>query len=388
MRTECVDGEESGSERMRILARTAALLTILLCGWTAFAAATPNEFYLAMLRRGVSEFDAGHYEPATTSLRLAAFGLVDAVDQYEIAYVYLTIANDRLGRHDEAHEAAHRVVAADRVEHHFASLALPQTVRSAFDGIAVKLLSPADIEGLQRGTLVLPEPRMAVPTTKTPAATPPATTPANAPRVETRTVPAPEFEPPRVTKTTTTTTITPAKPEPPKPEPAKPEPVKQQPAKSEPAKTQPKVEAPKPAPVKPVPAPVQTTTQQPAPTQTSVDVPSRLAAATRALNAAQLGEARRIYRELLDVRALSRETLLRVAEGLYRSRDFAGALQAFDRLGPLRAGEEPYQYYVAVANYETGNYAAAKRALDAALPYIEVTPDVARYRTKIDGALE
>jgi hypothetical protein len=77
---------------------------------------------------------------------------------------------------------------------------------------------------------------------------------------------------------------------------------------------------------------------------------------------------------------------LRVAEGLYRARDFAGALRAFAVLGTLRAGEEPYNYYVAVARYETRDYSGAKRALAAALPYIELTPDIARYRDKIEAA--
>ena len=80
------------------------------------------------------------------------------------------------------------------------------------------------------------------------------------------------------------------------------------------------------------------------------------------------------------------QALIRVAEGLYRSRDFAAALNAFARVGTLRRGEEPYRYYIAVAAYETGDYARAKKELAAALPYIEITPDVARYRTRIEGA--
>lgn len=114
---------------------------------------------------------------------------------------------------------------------------------------------------------------------------------------------------------------------------------------------------------------------------------SRFAAAEHALNSAKLSEARAIYRELFSLTSLDRSQLLRLAEGFYRSRDFANSLRAFERLGSLRRGEEPYRYYIAVSLYETGQYARAKQELAAVLPYIEVTPDVARYRSKIEGAV-
>jgi hypothetical protein len=116
-------------------------------------------------------------------------------------------------------------------------------------------------------------------------------------------------------------------------------------------------------------------------------VATRLTAAERGLNAGNLNDARRAYRELLGAPGLDHETLIRIAEGLYRARDFSSALTAFNRVGTLRRGEEPYRYYIAVAAYETGDFARAKKELTAALPYIEVTPDVARYRTKIEGSM-
>lgn len=113
-----------------------------------------------------------------------------------------------------------------------------------------------------------------------------------------------------------------------------------------------------------------------------------LAAGDRAVASAQLNEARRAYRTLLTASGVSREALIRVAEGLYRARDFEGALEAFARVGTLRRGEEPYHYYMAVASYETGKYARAKAELSAAIPFIEITPDVARYRAKIEATVD
>jgi tetratricopeptide (TPR) repeat protein len=148
----------------------------------------------------------------------------------------------------------------------------------------------------------------------------------------------------------------------------------EKPVEKAPAVAKPQTPPPAPAP-KPAAAPTQ-------------DVASRLAAGERALATSELAEARRVYHGLLETPGISRETLIRVAEGLYRSRDFEGALAAFGKIGTLRRGEEPYHYYIAVAHYEMGRYQQAKKALEAALPYIEVTPDVARYRAKIEGSIE
>jgi tetratricopeptide (TPR) repeat protein len=114
----------------------------------------------------------------------------------------------------------------------------------------------------------------------------------------------------------------------------------------------------------------------------------RIADADKALGRNDLPTARAIYRDLLENGSFDHAGYVRLAEGLYRSRAFADSLRAFERGGGLRKGEEPYHFYMAVALYETGRYDDAKRELAAALPYIEVTPDVARYRAKIEGAID
>ncbi len=113
-----------------------------------------------------------------------------------------------------------------------------------------------------------------------------------------------------------------------------------------------------------------------------------LAEAKRAIDNGDIGRARSIYNALVSGPELSHAHALRVAEGLYRVNDFAGAARAFQRAGSIGRGEEPYHYYFAVALYETGRYAEAKRELAASLPYITVTADVTRYRAKIEGAIE
>jgi len=129
-------------------------------------------------------------------------------------------------------------------------------------------------------------------------------------------------------------------------------------------------------------------TPTPPPSAATDGVAAQLAEAERALNAGDPAHARQQYESILAATSLPHATLLRIGEGLYRARDFHTAVRAFERAGAFAKGEEPYRYYYAVALYESGRYADAKRELAAALPFIETTPDVKRYRTKIEQALD
>lgn len=354
------------------------MAVVLLGAVLPMGAATPNEFYTGLLRRGMASYDASRYADAAKQLRFAAFGLVEAIDQYQVAQVYLALAHDKLGETDRAREAARRVALAERIERRFGALTLPASVRSAFDAVATRLLGANDIATLRAAmtnpppapqqpqtVTTTPPPRTA---TTTPAITKPAPQPA---RTQEITIPRPLTTDAETTPRTTQAT----KPTPP--------PVVKPPAATPPRPTETTGRGGPVEPTRPATPPVTPPAPRPI---TASEANARLASAERALNTANLAEARRVYRELLAQPALERDALIRVAEGLYRARDFAGALNAFTRVGTLRRGEEPYRYYIAVAAYETGDHARAKKELAAALPYIEVTPDVARYRSRIEGS--
>jgi tetratricopeptide (TPR) repeat protein len=335
------------------------LVAVLTCV-PAFAA-TATDFYVELLRRGVSEVEAGRHASAVTPLRLAAFGLIDSIEHYQTAQAYLVVALDRLEQTEAAREAAQRILAAERVERKFASLRLPDAIRSAFTTSAKKLLAASDVT-----LLTAAPPPAPVRTTTTP---PQPQTSAKVPQGDATKVVEPKVVEPtsrpvveKPVPTTTTTTAVPA-------------------ASS--SSTTRRPEDPK---TPPRPAPTQPVQPKPAPVKPAIDIPARLVAGERALIAGNLADARKTYRELLDAGGHDHATWIRVAEGLYRSRDFAGALAAFQRVGTLRPGEEAYRYYIAVAYYETAQYDSAKRELAAALPFIELTPDVQRYRAKIENA--
>lgn len=150
--------------------------------------------------------------------------------------------------------------------------------------------------------------------------------------------------------------------------------------------------APAAAPVPQAPAPTSAMTPPalepapaPAPVVTAPPVidPTLDQAASLAANG-QPDQARRVYLALLNAANVSRATLAASAQGLYRLGDYADAVEAFRDLGTFSRGEEDLRYYNAVSLFETGRYADAKKELACALPYIQITSDVARYRDKIE----
>ncbi|HEX8408947.1 MAG TPA: hypothetical protein VF883_08795 [Thermoanaerobaculia bacterium] len=345
---------------MRKLFQTTLLLLALSTSVTA-TAATPNDFYMGLLRRGAADVEAGRFNDALTPLRLAAFGLVETIDQYETALAYLAIALDRTGDGTRTREALQRILAAERVQRRFATLTFPPSIRASFDAVARKVLTSAEVASLSAATVAASVPTPSRPAVETPSR---------------GVVTQPKVEQPRNVTTQPSTQ--------PSAQPSTPPATKLVAADPKPTATSPQQQPAPTLTLKPPPPPPPPAQQQPQAPR--IDVPARIVAAERALSAANLVEAKRIYRELLDLPNIDHATWIRIAEGLYRARDFAGTLTAFQRVGTLRPGEEAYRYYIAVAAFETGQFDRAKRELASALPYIEATTDVQRYRVKIEAA--
>jgi len=129
--------------------RSIAALVFTLLAATPLRAATVNDFYASLLKRGIDHVAAGGYEAAAGELKLAAFGLVDSLELYQTAQVYLAIASQHLDREPQTRAAALRVLAAERIERHYAKLALPDKVRKEFEAIAQKVLPATQFEMLR-----------------------------------------------------------------------------------------------------------------------------------------------------------------------------------------------------------------------------------------------
>lgn len=95
-------------------------------------------------------------------------------------------------------------------------------------------------------------------------------------------------------------------------------------------------------------------------------------------------DANQMYARLVNSENVPREVVAEAAIGLYRTGSFREAVRAFRKMDTFNRGEEDLRYYHAVALYEIGEYATAQKELSCALPFIQVTDEVARYRVKIE----
>lgn len=118
--------------------------------------------------------------------------------------------------------------------------------------------------------------------------------------------------------------------------------------------------------------------------QGSIDVAATLRQAARLAESGATEQAADLYSRVVGASNASRESIAAAATGLYRIGDFAGAVRAFARMGAFRRGEEDLRYYDAVSLFETGQYEQARIELACALPYLQITEEVARYRAKIE----
>ncbi|HXH37801.1 MAG TPA: hypothetical protein VNN08_04185 [Thermoanaerobaculia bacterium] len=115
-----------------------------LVGFLLFFAAAPvfaQGFYEARFQSGVIDFNRAAYARAVEELRIAAFGRVDDIPSYETAEIYLTIANDKLGRVEEARLSAVKVIQAEQITAVYTGLKLPNDVRSAIESLLPVLLT-------------------------------------------------------------------------------------------------------------------------------------------------------------------------------------------------------------------------------------------------------
>lgn len=121
----------------------------MLIGLTAQSA--PGSFYLDLYQRGLANVKAGHDQEAVKQLRIAAFGLVDSLPEYEIAYLNVAVLSAKLHQKEDARMAAHKIVQAERIAPTYAGLTVDAATRSAFEKLAPSLLEPDQLAELPIG---------------------------------------------------------------------------------------------------------------------------------------------------------------------------------------------------------------------------------------------
>lgn len=301
----------------------------------------------------MADFRTGDYQLAYSELHKAAFGFVEEIEKFELAEVYAAIAAERLGHEGETREALLRIAASENVQPRLRSMTIPDDLRAELLRAAATTLTKKESEvfGISeqmQDAAAKEKPRVEVPT------------PTMKPNVaETAPREAGDASPPDQ-KTSPVATGPPADP-----------PLAVPPSQPGTGTLQ-------------TVAPMVAPKQQPA--KKTID--ARLAEAQQAIDDGDADAAGAVYSDVLREPQLPHSQTLRAAEGLYRVRDFAGALRAFQGAGAIGPGEERFHYYYAVALFETHEYRDACRELDLALPFIEVTEDVVDYRDKIYRAAQ
>jgi hypothetical protein len=100
-----------------------------------------QSFYEARFQSGVTDFNRGAFARAVDELRVAAFGRVDDIPAYEMAEIYLAVANDKLNRVEDARLAALKVVQAEQISPAYNKLSLPADLRTSFERLLPALLT-------------------------------------------------------------------------------------------------------------------------------------------------------------------------------------------------------------------------------------------------------
>lgn len=114
---------------------------VLLAASLAGPAVAQTSFYTERLERGIADFTHGQYAKAENELRVAAFGVIDSIPDYERANIYLVLTEEKLGKTTLAAAAAEKVVRAEHITPAYQSLNLQPEVRTAFQTSLPKLLT-------------------------------------------------------------------------------------------------------------------------------------------------------------------------------------------------------------------------------------------------------
>ena len=304
-------------------------LTLVL---STTAVAAPHPFYQNMMQRGLAKMQQGRYADAIRDLRVAAFGSIDEPATYELVQVHIAIANEKLGNTDEARLAATKFLQSERLHPTYASLPLDAATREAFEKLVAGAVEPQYLAQL-------PSFRRSAPKSVSSVATTSKELPMPSNPQQSASTPAPVTTPPPQVK-------------PPAPKAAAPAP---------------KVAAP-------------------APAATVVsDVALQLRQAQQLLNEGKLLAARQTYEALGKRTGLSRSETLEIGRGLNRAGAWQQSALTYQRMLPLRKGEELHMFYEAVNRYELGELNVARTLLAKALPGLAVTREIEQYRLKING---
>ena len=111
----------------------------LICG--SVLAQETDPFYERLLSRGKLEYGAGNYTEAVSTLRIAAFGLLNDLSAYEEAQIYRALSEQGRGELEEARMVIRSIFHAESVQRVYPPADLDPAVQVQFEA-AVNRLFP------------------------------------------------------------------------------------------------------------------------------------------------------------------------------------------------------------------------------------------------------
>jgi tetratricopeptide (TPR) repeat protein len=379
------------------MSRRSVAACVLALALTASAASAreADPFYLGLLREGIAELQRGESSDAAQSLQIACFGLLEEPKLLAEGLTHLGLAQAKLNDGKAFRATFDRLASIEARFHAYSEAALDAPTRAAFAEQAAALVPPAELAAtpvfaeiaearVRREIQKLPprqrrkeiERRLKAapgdplllallaeldPAAKRAAAARPAEAAPAPSKIATEPAAGPVADPP---PPVVTPPAPPANPTPPLPS------VPATAATPSPA-TRPRAAAPPPASLSDADA-------------------ARLAEArdlaAKARVSAELDQASKLARQVADANPGSAEAQLLAGEIAYRGSQFSEAVHYLGAAGDAIQRKPTLLFYLAVAQYETGDLVAAKRSLEGSLHRIQRTPFVERYAQKITGA--
>lgn len=303
---------------------TAATLAALLLLSLAAPARAAHPHYLRLLRQGTFALEQGEAAAAVRDLRLACFGFLEEPPLLGECLVRLGLSQAAAGDDEGFGATFRRVVEVEQRFGGFGAAALSAEERAAFEAAIVERIPPRTLGYSDVFRHLVPR-------------------------------------------------------EPSRPDGKEKEEREEKETPREPGGTEHSEEAPPEA----VEAPPKTRSQLSRQDRSTLERARVLV--ERAGQRSDLEEPYRLARRVADANPASREAQHLAAVIAYRSSRWNDAVRYFRRGGDPGDGNPETLFYLAVAQYESGDLAGARDTLRRSLPRLEQTPFVRRYQEKILG---
>jgi hypothetical protein len=325
-------------------------------GVRVLAAGETTPFYLSMLQRGIASYDKGQYTRAAHELRIAAFGLLDDVPQYETAQLYLIVLGEKLRLPEDSRAAARKLANAEKVEAAYATLAADSTVRREVAQLLPTLLTAEELAGVPAFSAA------SIRGSKNPNEIldlySEVRTRRRLSHDETATFLSALVQAGRLGEAASMRALLPP-------------PVLSSPAVA--------------AALAKVPPSASGAPMSSSSSPGSGDPATQLREAETALVEARFGAARQIYLRLAQQNPSPRATALEVARGLHRTSALKESTALDQRFYPLKPGEERHMFAEAVNRFELGDVATARLLTGRAISTLPRTPEVTYYLPRIES---